>query len=161
MSQGRGYTVSSGLVAVTATTQTAVLLATAGSTVSADAIAIRPSVAAGTSPTFPASASVKFTLALTSGGVGTTTVTPHPTNRIDIPANSLWYTAWSTAPTIGSVLWEQNLALAAGADWGEVFAPGLERRLGGTGSADQWALFVALSAASTATDFEFSLDFIE
>lgn len=161
MSQGRGYTVSSGLVAVTATTQTPILFATAGSTVSADALAIRPSVAAGSSPTFPANASVKFTLALTSGGVGTTAVTPRPANRIDIAANSLWYSAWSTAPTIGNILWEQNLAFAAGADWGEVFAPGLERRLGGTGSADQWALFVALSAASTATDFECSFDFIE
>lgn len=161
MAQGRGYTVSSGLVAVTATTQTAILFATAGSTVSADVLAIRPSVAAGSSAVFPSSASVKFTLAKTTAGVGTTAVTPSPTNNTDIAANSLWYTAWSTGPTIGRILWEQSLPFSAGVPWGEVFAPGLERRLGGTGSADQWALFVTLSATSTATDFEFGLDFIE
>jgi hypothetical protein len=161
MAQGRGYSVTSGLVAVTATTQTAILFATAAATVSADALAIRPSVAAGASPTFPGNASVRFVLAATTGGVGTTAVTPTPTNRRDIAANSLWYTAWSTAPTIGAILWEQNIQFAAGADWGEVFAPNLERRLGGTGAADQWAVFVALSATSTATDFEVGIDFVE
>jgi hypothetical protein len=161
MAQGRGYTVSSGLVAVTATTQTAILFATAGATVSADAIGIRMSCPAGTTPTYPANASAKFTLAKTTAGVGTTAVTPGKTNNLDIAANSLWYTAWSTAPTIGQILYEHNLALAAGADWGEVFPANLERRLGGTGSADQWAVYVTLSAASTATDFEVGLDFIE
>ncbi len=161
MAQGRGYSVSSGLVAVTSATQTPILFATAGATVSADALAIRVSCPAGSSPTFPSNASVKFTLAKTTSGVGTTAVTPRPANGIDIAANSLWYTAWSTAPSIGNILWEHNVAFAAGADWGEVWPAGLERRLGGTGSADQWAVFVTLSAASTATDFEVGIDFVE
>ena len=161
MAQGRGYSVSSGLVAVTATTQTAILFATAGTTVSADALAIRVSCPAGSSPTFPSSASVKFTLAKTTSGVGTTGVTPRITNGIDIAAQTAWFSAWSTPPTIGNILWEHNLAFAAGADWGEVFPSGLERRLGGTGSTDQWAVYVTLSATSTATDFEVGVDFIE
>lgn len=161
MAQGRGYSVSSGLVAVTSTTQTALLFATAASTVSADALAIRLACPAGSSPTFPSNASVKFTLAKTTGGVGTTTVTPRPTNGLDIAANSLWYTAWSTAPTIGNILWEHSVSFSAGSNWGEVFPSGLERRLGGTGSTDQWAVFVTLSATSTATDFEAGIDFIE
>jgi|ERR1035441_6941151 hypothetical protein len=161
MAQGRGYTVTSGLVAVISGSQTPILLATAGATVSADAIALRVSCPSGSSPTFPANSSVRFTLALTTSGVGTTAATPGKTNRLDIAANSLWYTTWSTPPTIGQILWEHSVSFSAGANWGEVFPAGLERRLGGTGSADQWALFVTLSATSTATDFEGSVDFIE
>lgn len=161
MAMGRGYSVSSGLVALTSTTQTALIAATAGSTVSADAIALRLSSPSGSSPTYPANSSVKLTLAKTTLLVGTTAATPRPTNGIDIAANSLWYIAWSTPPTIGNILWEHNISLSAGANWGEVFAPGLERRLGGTGSSDQWALFAQLSATSTATDFEAGFDFIE
>lgn len=161
MAQGRGYSVTSGLVGVTSTTQTPILFATAASTVSADALVIRVSSPAGASPTFPSNASVKFTLAKSSAGVGTTTVTPRVTNNLDIAANSLWYTAWSTPPSIGNILWEQSVSFSAGATWGEVFPSGLERRLGGTGSSDQWAVYVTLSATSTATNFEVGLDFIE
>jgi hypothetical protein len=161
MAQGRGYSVSSGLVVLTSTSQTALLAATAAATVSADALAIRVSSPSGASPTYPANSSVKFTLAKTTLLVGTTTVTPGKANNLDIAANSLWYIAFSTPPTIGQILWEQNIALAAGANWGEIFPPGLERRLGGTGAADQWALFAQLSATSTATDFEVGIDFIE
>src|SRR5579859_762298 len=161
MAAGRGYSVASGLVAVTSTSQTPILFATAGSTVSADALGIRVSAPAGSSPTFPSNASVKFTLAKSTSGVGTTTVTPRPVNNLDIAANTLWYTAWSVAPTIGNIVWEHNVSFSAGANWGEVFPSGLERRLGGTGSNDQWALYVTLSATSTATDFEVGIDFIE
>jgi hypothetical protein len=161
MAQGRGYSVTSGLQAVTTTTQTAILFATAGATVSADVLVIRVSCPSGSSPTFPANSSVKFTLAKSTAGVGTTAATPGKTNNLDISANSLWFSAFSTAPTIGQIIWEQNVAFAAGANWGEIFPPGLERRLGGTGSADQWALYVTLSATSTATDFEAVVDFIE
>lgn len=161
MAQGRGYSVTSGLVAVTSTSQTAILFATAGSTVSADALAIRVSAPAGASPTFPSNASVKFTLAKTTTGVGTTTVTPGKTNNLDIAANSLWYIAWSTPPSIGQILWEHNVSFSAGGNWGEIFPANMERRLGGTGSNDQWAVFVTLSATSTATDFEVGIDFVE
>jgi hypothetical protein len=161
MAQGRGYSVSSGLVAVTATTQTPILFATAGATVSADVLGLRVSIASGASPTYPSNASVKFTLAKSTGGVGTSAVTPRPAAGSDIAANSLWYTTWSVAPTIGNILWEHSLAFAPGADWGEVFPANLERRLGGTGSSDQWAMYVTLSASSTATNFEAGLDFVE
>ena len=161
MAAGRGYFVKSGLVAVTSTSQTPILFATAGSTVSADVLAIRPSLAAGSTPTYPSNASVQFTLAKTTSGVGTTTVTPRSVTGLDIAANSLWYTAWSTPPTIGNIAWEHNVSFSAGSNWGEVFPSGLERRLGGTGGNDQWALFVTLSATSTATDFEITFDFIE
>jgi len=161
MPMGRGYSVTSGLISVTSTTQTPILFATAGSTVTADALVIKPSCPAGSSPTFPSNASVRFVLARTTGGVGTTTVTPRPTNNLDIAANSLWYTAWSTAPTIGGIVWVQNTSFSAGANWGEIFPFNMERRLGGTGGNDQWAVFVTLSATSTATDFEVSLDFVE
>ena len=66
MAQGRGYTVASGLIPVTTTTQTSLLFATAGATVTADAIAIRVSSPSGSSPTYPANSSVKFTLATTT-----------------------------------------------------------------------------------------------
>jgi len=161
MAMGRGYSVASGLVAVTSTSQTPILFATAGSTVSADALAIRLSCPAGSSPTFPSNASVKLTLAKTTSGVGTTTVTPRSVTGLDIAANSLWYTAWSTPPSIGNIVWEHNVSFSAGSNWGEVFPSNLERRLGGTGGNDQWAVFVTLSATSTATDFEAGLDFIE
>jgi hypothetical protein len=161
MAQGRGYTVASGLIAVTSTTQTAILFATAGSTVSADALVIRVSSPSGSSPTYPANSSVRFTLAKTTSGVGNAAVTPGKTNNLDIAANSLWYNTFSTAPSIGQIIWEQNVAFAAGANWGEIFPSGLERRLGGTGSTDQWAVYVTLTATSTATDFEVVMDFIE
>lgn len=161
MAQGRGYSVTSGLVAVTSTTQTPILFATAASTVSADALALRISVPSGASPTFPANSSVKFTLAKSTAGVGTTTVTPRSATGLDIAANSLWFTAWSTPPAIGNIVWEHSVSFSAGATWGEVFPSGLERRLGGTGAADQWAVYVTLSATSTATDFEAGLDFVE
>ena len=161
MAQGRGYSVTSSLVGVTSTTQTAILFATAGSTVSADALSIRISCPSGSSPTFPANSSVKFTLAKSTSGVGTTTITPRSTTGLDIAANSLWFSAWSTPPTIGNIVWEQSVSFSAGATWGEVFPSGLERRLGGTGSADQWAVYVTLSATSTATDFEVGIDFVE
>jgi|ERR1039457_6385850 hypothetical protein len=161
MAQGRGYTVTSGLIAVTTVTQTPILFATAAAAVSADALALRISCPSGSSPTFPPNSSVKFTLALSTSGVGTTAVTPRATNRLDIAANSLWYTAWSTPPTIGAIVWEHSVSFSAGSNWGEVFPSGLERRLGGTGSADQWAVYVLLSATSTATDFEAGIDFVE
>jgi hypothetical protein len=162
MAQGRGYTVSSGLVPGTTTTQTPIIFATASSTVSADIVGIRVSCpAGGTAPTYPSNASVKFTLAKTTGGAGTATTIPRATNNTDIAANSAWYTGWSTAPTVGNIIWEHNLPFSAGADWGEIFAPGLERRLGGTGSADQLAVFVTPSAVAVATDFEVGIDFIE
>lgn len=161
MAQGRGYSVTSSLVGVTSTSQTPILFATAGSTVSADIISIRISCPSGSSPTFPANSSVKFTLAKASGGTGSSSVTPRPANNLDIAANSLWYTSWSPAPSIGNILWEQSVSFSAGATWGEVFPSGLERRFGGTGSGDQLAVYVLLSATSTATDFEVGLDFIE
>jgi hypothetical protein len=162
MAQGRGYSVSSGLVAVTSTAQTPILFATAGATVSADAIGIRVSCPSGaSSPTFPSNSSVKFTLAKTTSGVGNAQVTPGKANNLDIAANTLWYNTFTTAPTIGQIVWEHNLAFAAGADWGEVFPSNLERRLGGTGSTDQWAVYVTLSSSSTSTDFEAGIDFIE
>lgn len=162
----RGYTVTSGFVALTVTTQTAILFATASATVSFDAVAIRCSVATanGTTGTYPANASVRFTLAKTTLGVGTTTVTPSPTNNLDIAAQSAWFTAFSTAPTIGKILWEHNVAFAAGASWGEGFAlPELYRRLGGIpATADQWAVFAAISTTGGAnTGVEVTIDGIE
>lgn len=157
MAQGRAYTVTSGLIAVTATTQTSVLFATAAAGVTADALAVRISCPSGTSPTFPANSSVKFTLATTTGGTGASSLTPNPTSGLEIAANTAWFSGVS-GQTLTKILWEQNVAFAAGANWGEVFLPGFERRLN---SATQWGLFVTLSATSTATDFEAGLDFVE
>jgi hypothetical protein len=157
MAQGRAYTVTSGLIAVTATTQTSLLFATAGATVTADVLAVRISCPSGSSPTYPANSSVKFTLATTTGGTGATSVTPNSANGLEIAANTVW-TSGVSGQTLTKILWEQDLAFAAGANWGEIFIPGWERRLN---ASTQFGLFVTLSATSTATDFEAGLDFVE
>ena len=157
MAQGRAYTVSSGLIAVTGTTQTSLLFATAGATVTADALAIRVSSPSGSSPTYPANSSLKFTLATTTGGTGATSLTPNSANGLEIAANTVW-TSGVSGQTLTKILWEHNVQFAAGANWGEIFVPGLERRLN---ASTQWGLFVTLSATSTATDFEGGLDFVE
>jgi hypothetical protein len=162
MARGRAYTVDTGSVALTSTAQTPILLMNTGATVTADLIAIRGGIASGASVAYPTNGSVTLLLARAANTpVGTTTITPRPGNVQDIAANTLAYSAWSTAPTVGPTLWGQNIPFSAGGNWGEVFDRDLERRLGGAGASAWWALFATLSASSTATNFEFWLDFVE
>ena len=57
-----------------------------------------------------------------------TTATPAPSpHDVSAPASILSnYTAWSTAPTVGIVLWEQELPLTTGSSWEEFPPAGYE-----------------------------------
>ena len=57
-----------------------------------------------------------------------TTATPVPSpHDVSAPASILTnYTAWSTAPTVGVILWEQELPLTTGSSWEEFPPAGYE-----------------------------------
>jgi hypothetical protein len=161
--RGRAYTIDSGQIALTGTTQTPLLMGNAGTTVTADVTAVRCNVVSGTGVVYPTNGDVQLYLARAANTpAGGTGVTPRPMNPTDIAANSVWTVgSWSTAPTFGNIVWGQAIPFAAGGNWGEVFDRDYERRLGGTGVSAFWAIFATLSATSTATSIGVELDFIE
>jgi hypothetical protein len=162
LATGRIYTVTSGLVAYTATSATPILSGSTGSAVTADIQAIRVGSYAGSSVSYPTNGTVLVQLARATGTAGGgSSVTPAPHNSTDLAAQSTWLDAHSaaiTGLTQGVTLWQQTLPFTAGANWSEWVTPGSEWRLPISANV---AVYLTASAAGTATDFEVEIVFAE
>ena len=168
MALGRFYTADSGLCALATTTASALFWAWPGAaTVTMDIAAIRLGVTyTGGTPSYPSNGTVTFQLARVTGTItGGATVTPNPHNSSDIAANSVWKsasTAITVQPTVGVILWEQQLPFTAGANWAEYLTPGMEWRVPASGTAGTGiALMSTQSSAGTNTAFSAELVFAE
>lgn len=165
MALGRYYTAESGGCALATTTPSALIWAWPGAaTVTMDIVAIRVGVAGGSS--FPTNGVVQVQLARVTGTIaGGATITPNPHNPGDIAAQSAWRsasTAITTQPTVGVVLWGQQLPFTAGANWAEWVTPGLEWRVPASATAGTGiALMTTQSAAGTGTSFTAEIVFAE
>jgi len=162
MSSGRIYTVTSGLVTYTSTTATPVLFGSAGSTVTADIMALRIGSYAGSSVSYPSNGTILAQLCRPTGtqAGGSSALTPAPHNSADIAANTTWKdgTTAITGLTAATFLWQQALPFTAGANWAEWVTPGAEWRLPASG---QVAVYLTASSAGTATQFEVQITFAE
>lgn len=165
MALGRYYTAESGTCALATTTASALLWAwPASAAVTLDIVAIRVGVAGGSS--FPANGVVQVQLVRATGTIaGGATITPNPHNSADIAANSAWRsasTAITTQPTVGVVLWGQQLPFTAGANWAEWVTPGMEWRVPASATAGTGiALMTTQSSAGTGTSFTAEIVFAE
>jgi hypothetical protein len=165
MPLGRYYTAESGTCALATTTPSALIWAWPGAaTVTMDIVAIRVGVAGGSS--FPTNGVVQVQLVRATGTIaGGATITPNPHNSSDIAANSAWRsasTAITTQPTVGVVLWGQQLPFTAGANWAEWCTPGLEWRVPASATAGTGvALMTTQSSAGTGTSFTAEIVFAE
>jgi len=168
MSLGRLYTADSGVCALATTTPSALLWAWPGAaTVTLDIAAIRIGIlASGGTPSYPSNGSVQIQLCRVTGTItGGASVTPNPMNSSDIAANSVWKsasTAITVQPTLGVVLWQQEIPFTAGANWAEYVTPGMEWRVPASGTAGTGiALMTTQSSAGTNTAFTAELVFAE
>ena len=114
------YTFRSGAVTLSATTATALMSVVAGTTVRGWVVGIRVDIGVTAAA---AGNSILFQLCRpgntangSSGAVGD----PHD---FSAPASIVQgYTTWTTAPTVGTILWEQELPQTTGSAW-EEFPP--------------------------------------
>lgn len=115
------YTARSGIVTVNASTATPLHSVVAAATFRAWAVGVRVNIVATTAA---AGNNVLFQLARPGNTMTGTTATPVPVpHDFSAPASLLTnYTAWSTAPTLGVVVWEQELPFTSGSSW-EEFPP--------------------------------------
>jgi hypothetical protein len=116
------YTARSGSVAIASTSITAVLtVAPPAATKRLFVVGVRVNIgvtaaAAGNSVLFQLARPALTTATGTSGASGVA-------DDVNSPASiGQVYTTWSTAPTLGSVLWEQQLPQTTGSSW-EEFPP--------------------------------------
>jgi|SRR5215469_13626923 len=168
MALGRIYTAESGTCALATTTASALIWAwPASAAVTMDILAIRVGVtASGGTPSYPSNGIVQVQLVRATGTIaGGATITPNPHNSSDIAANSAWRsasTAITTQPTVGVVLWGQQLPFTAGANWAEWFSPGSELRIPASATAGTgFALMTTQSSAGTNTAFTAEIVFAE
>ena len=93
-----------------------------------------------------------------------TTATPVPSpHDVSAPASILTnYTAWSTAPTVGVILWEQELPLTRGSSLGGVPAGGYEWQIPAiaNGSANA-GLHMFVTCSATGGTFSSNIIFSE
>ena len=163
---GRWYTATSNLVSYTTTTLTPVMAGSATTTAPFDIACVRIGFhAAGSTSTFPTSASVLCQLSRTTGAIGggsaiTARIAPHNTTD---PASNAGYlydasSAGITGLTQGVNLWSEPLPFSAGSNWAEWVSPGSEWRISANTT---FALFVTASAAGTLTDVAAELVWVE
>jgi hypothetical protein len=168
MALGRIYTAESGTCALATTTPSALLWAWPNSAaVTMDILAVRVGVtSSGGAPSYPSNGIVQVQLVRATGTItGGATPTPAPHNSSDIAANSVWKsasTAITVQPTVGAVLWSQQLPFTAGANWAEWVSPGAEWRVPASGTAGTGiALMTTQSSAGTNTAFTAEIVFAE
>jgi len=119
------YTARSGAVTVNSASATPLHSVVATATFRAWAVGVRVNIV---STTAAAGNNVLFQLARPGNTATGTTATPIPVpHDFSAPASLLTnYTAWSTAPTLGVVVWEQELPFTTGSSWEEFPPSGYE-----------------------------------
>jgi hypothetical protein len=141
-------------VTVNSGTATPLHSVVAAATFRAWAVGVRVNIVASTAA---AGQNVLFQLArpLVATSTGTT-ATPIPVpHDFSAPASLLTnYTAWSTPPTIGVVVWEQELPFTSGSSWEEFPPTGYEWQIPAiaNGAANNGVhMFVTCSIANSST----------
>src|SRR5215469_12673457 len=132
-----------------ATTATACCSVVAGTTIRLYIVGVRVEVGQTTAV---AGNDLVFTLARPGNTMtGTTTATPNP-HDFSAPASiGTFYTAWSTAPTVGAILAEWELPQASGSEWTEYPAQGYEWQVPAIANAAANAGLHLFATASVAT----------
>ena len=168
MALGRFYTAESGTCALATTTPSALFWAwPAAATVTMVIACIRVGItSSGGTPYYPSNGIVQVQLVRATGTItGGATITPSPHNTTDIAANSAWRsasTAITVQPTVGVVIWSQQIPFTAGANWAEWVTPGFEWRVPASGTAGTGvALMTTQSSAGTNTAFTAEIVFAE
>jgi hypothetical protein len=147
------YTARSGIVTVNASTATPVHSVVAAATFRSWAVGVRVNIVATTAA---AGNNVLFQLARPGNTATGTTATPIPVpHDFSAPASLLTnYTAWSTAPTLGVVVWEQELPFTSGSSWEEFPPTGYEWQIPAIANAAAnmgLHMFVTCSVANSST----------
>jgi hypothetical protein len=147
------YTARSGIVTVNASTATPLHSVVAATTFRAWAVGVRVNIVATTAA---AGNNVLFQLARPGNASDGTTATPIPVpHDFSAPASLLTnFTAWATAPTLGVVVWEQELPFTSGSSWEEFPPTGYEWQIPAIADASAnngLHLFVTCSVANSST----------
>lgn len=152
------YTFRSGLVSVAATTATAVMsVAPAGTTLRGWAVGIRVGIGVTAAA---AGNSVLFQLARpanTATGTSAAAGDPHDFSAPTSVFNQ--YLTWSTAPTVGTIVWEQELPQTTGSAWEEFPPLGYEWGIPAiaNGSANNGLHMFVTNSVATSTPVYFDL----
>ena len=119
------YTARSGSIAVNASTATPLHSVVGTAALRGWVVGVRVDIITTTAG---AGANVLFQLCRPGNTMTGTTATPVPgPHDFSAPASIMTnYTAWSTAPTVGVVLWEQELPFTSGLSWEEFPPAGYE-----------------------------------
>jgi len=155
------YTARSGSVSVSATTATAIMSLIAAATKRAWVVGVRVDIGVTTA------AAGNFSLFQLARPSATNTATSLSTlagHDFSAPNSvSSQATTWSTAPTIGTVLWEQALPQTTGSSWEEFPPSGYEWQVPAiaTGAANSGLHCFVTNSVATATPVYFDLVFSE
>jgi hypothetical protein len=147
------YTAKSGIVTIAASTITAAVSLVAPTTKRSWVVGVRVNVALTTAA---AGNNCLFQLArpALSTEVGTSPLVATPHDVSAPAALTLPYVTWSTAPTLGTVLWEQELPQTTGSSWEEFPPSGYEWGIPATGQTVANAgvhMFITQSVATSTT----------
>jgi hypothetical protein len=147
------YTARSGIVTVNASTATPLHSVVAAATFRGWAVGVRVNIVASTAA---AGNNVLFQLARPGNSSDGSTATPVPTpHDFSAPAALLTnFTAWTTPPTVGVVLWEQELPFTTGSSWEEFPPSGYEWQIPAIADAaanNGLHMFVTCSVANSST----------
>jgi hypothetical protein len=147
------YTARSGIVTVNASTATPLHSVVGTATKRAWVVGVRVNIALTTAA---AGNNVLFQLARAANSSDGTTATPVPSpHDVSAPASICTnFTAWTTAPTVGVVLWEQELPFTTGSSWEEFPPSGYEWQIpaiADAGALNGVHMFVTCSVANSST----------
>ena len=115
---------TAGGVTVNASTATPILSLFAASTKRAWIVGVRMSIGVTTAA---AGNNVLFQLCRPANSpVGTTNITPAPNDSAAAAALAVGNSTWSTAPTVGTLLWQMELPFTTSTSWEDFPPPGCE-----------------------------------
>lgn len=151
------YTARSGSVAVAATTATPVLSLAMTTAKRGWVVGVRIDVGVTTAA---AGNSLLFQIARPGNtATGTSGASGAPHDFAAAASIGQLYTTWSTAPTVGTILWEQELPQTTGSSWEEFPPSGYEWQIPAlaTGSANSGLHCFVTPSVSTSTPVFFDL----
>lgn len=162
MTIGRLYTIDSGLMTHTGTSQIALLAGTTGAAVTFSVAAIGFGISSGAGVSYPSNGTVHLQLLRSTGTAAAgTAATKNPKNALAqaLACQSTWLAGSTATPVTGLTataveVWGMTVPFSAGANWREWDTPGEETDCGPSANLVLW---VTPSAAGTATQFKAQL----
>lgn len=159
MSIGRLYTIDSGLMVHTGSSQIALLAGTNGASSTFSVARIGFGINSGSGVSYPPNSTVHLQLLRSTGTAAAgTAATKNPKNALaqTLAAQSTWLAGSTGTPITGLTataveVWGMVVPFSAGANWAEWDTPGEETD---TGPSANLVLWVTPSSAGTATQFK-------